>query len=58
MLVLGACMGRVDTGTVNDLLLVRLQLCPGVLVTLKPGPDLGCGASQVLCAPLLAPVCS
>lgn len=34
---------------VNDLLLVGFHLCPGVLVTLKRGLDLGCGASQVLC---------
>lgn len=50
--VLGACTGRVDTETVKDLLLVGLQLCPGALVMLKPGPDLGCGASHVLCVPL------
>ena len=40
--------GRVDTETVNDLLLVGLQLCPGALVMLKPGANLGCGASHVL----------
>lgn len=50
--VLGTCTGRVDTETVNDLLLVGLQLCPGALVMLKPGADLGCGASHVLCVPL------
>ena len=44
--------GRVDTETVNDLLLVGLQLCPGALVMLKPGANLGCGASHVLCVPL------
>lgn len=47
--VLGTCTGRVDTEMVNDLLLVGFHLCPGVLVTLKRGLDLGCGASQVLC---------
>lgn len=51
-LVLGTCTGRVDTETVNDLLLVGLQLCLGALVMLKPGADLGCGASHIPCVPL------
>lgn len=50
--VLGTCTGRVDTEMVNDLLLVSFHLCPGVLVTLKRGLDLGCGASHVLCVPV------